>query len=187
MFGCDADVTTLGKIIGGGLPVGAVGGKREIMAIFDPREGFTAWHGGTFNGNPMTMSAGLASMELLTPEALRTLNELGDMARAKVREAFDAAGATGQVTGLGSLLRIHCTDRKLSDYRSFYPSADEARKLDWLMIYLLNHGFLITRMGTVTLSTVTTETEIEHFAETLHAGLETMKNNPPAVEVGVNA
>ncbi len=175
VFGCEPDLTTLGKIIGGGMPVGAVGGKREIMAVFDPREGFAVWHGGTFNGNPMTMVAGLACMELLTLDAFRRLDELGDLTRSKVREAFVGAGIAGQVTGMGSLLRIHCTERPLTGYRSFYPTPEEACNLVWLMVYLLNHGFLMTRMGTAAISTITTEAEIDRFGDTLFEGLKVMK------------
>ncbi|WP_311974442.1 aspartate aminotransferase family protein [Bradyrhizobium glycinis] len=66
LWGIDPDLTTLGKIIGGGFPVGAIAGKREVMAVFDPRHGKPALpHGGTFSANPVTMRAGLAAMELL--------------------------------------------------------------------------------------------------------------------------
>ncbi|MFQ6016581.1 MAG: aspartate aminotransferase family protein [Kiloniellaceae bacterium] len=182
VFGCEPDLTALGKIIGGGMPVGAVAGKREIMSVFDPREGFAAWHGGTFNGNPTTMVAGLACLELLTPEAFEWLDNLGARARRRVREVFGAARASGQVTGAGSLFRIHCTSRPLSSYRTFYPSPEEVRNLEWLMVYLLNHGFLMTKMGTGALSTVTTEAEIDQFGETLFAGLNAMKKEGLAAE-----
>ena len=152
------------------------------MAVFDPREGFAVWHGGTFNGNPMTMVAGLACMELLTLDAFRRLDELGDMTRSKVREAFISAGIAGQVTGIGSLLRIHCTERPLTGYRDFYPTPEETSNLVWLMVYLLNHGFLMTRMETAALSTITTEAEIEHFGDTLFEGLKVMKKEGLAPE-----
>lgn len=176
-FGYAPDLTALGKIIGGGMPVGAVGGRKDIMAVFDPRPGFSVWHGGTFNGNPTTMVAGLATMELLTPEAYERLENLGERARLRVREALDRAGVPGQVTGAGSLLRIHCTDRSFSNYRQFFPSQPETQRLEWLMVYLLNHGFLMTRMGTAALSTVMTEAEIDQFGETLFDGLRTMQRS----------
>ncbi len=182
VFGCEPDLTALGKIIGGGMPVGAVAGNKNIMAVFDPRDGFAAWHGGTFNGNPTTMVAGLACMELLTAEAIARLDKLGELARRRVREAFDAAGIPGQVTGAGSLFRIHCTDRPLSSYRSFYPSPEEAQSLEWVMVYLLNHGHLMTKMGTAALSTVTTEAEIDNFGEILLNGLQAMKREGLAAE-----
>jgi glutamate-1-semialdehyde 2,1-aminomutase len=145
------------------------------MAVFDPRPGFSVWHGGTFNGNPTTMAAGLATMELLTPEAFERLENLGELARLRVREALHGAGVPGQVTGAGSLLRIHCTDRSFTNYRQFFPSPREAQRLESLMVYLLNHGFLMTRMGTAALSTVMTEAEIDRFGETLFDGLQVMQ------------
>ncbi len=169
------DLTALGKIIGGGIPVGAVGGRKDIMAVFDPRSGFSVWHGGTFNGNPTTMAAGLATMELLTPAAFERLEKLGDLARLRVREAFDAAGVPGQVTGAGSLLRIHCTDRSITNYRQFFPTPQEAQRLESLMVYLVNHGFLMMRAGIAALSTVLTEAEIDRFGETLFDGLQMMQ------------
>jgi glutamate-1-semialdehyde 2,1-aminomutase len=179
-FGCEPDLTALGKIIGGGLPIGAVGGRAEILALFDPTKGYAVWHGGTFNGNPTSMAAGIASMELLTEEAFSQLEALGDLARRRIEEAFAAAGVPGRVTGLGSLLRIHCTGKPMHDYRSFYPSPDEARMLDWLMTWLLNNGFLMTRMGTAAISTANTAEEIELMAATLHEGLEAYKRQSAA-------
>jgi glutamate-1-semialdehyde 2,1-aminomutase len=174
-YGYAPDLTALGKIIGGGLPVGAVGGRKEIMAVFDPRPGFSVWHGGTFNGNPTTMAAGLATMELLTSEAFERLERLGERARLRVREALSGAGVSGQVTGAGSLLRIHCVDRSFINYRQFFPSPQETQRVEWLMVYLLNNGFLLTRMGTAALSTVTTEAEIDRFGEVLFDGLQVMQ------------
>jgi len=182
VFGYEPDLTTLGKVIGGGLPIGAVGGREEIMAVFDPRDRFRAWHGGTFNGNPMSMSAGIASMELLGPETFEALNRIGNLAREKVREAFEAAGVPGQVTGTGSLLRIHATNRSLYDYRSFYPQSNEADKLNRLMLYLLTHGFLVNRLGTLALSTITTDAEVELFAQTVYQGLEELAKTNTALQ-----
>ena len=79
----EPDLTTIAKIIGGGFPISAVAGKEAVMAVFDPRNGkLLAPHGGTFNAIPISMVAGTAAMELLTPEAFERLNELGDYARA---------------------------------------------------------------------------------------------------------
>ena len=70
IWNIDPDLTTLGKIIGGGFPVGAIGGHKDVMAVFDPRPGKPALpHGGTFSANPVTMRAGIAAMELLDDAA----------------------------------------------------------------------------------------------------------------------
>ena len=114
VFGVTPDLTTLGKIIGGGFPVGAVAGRADVMAVFDPTGGKPAApHGGTFNANPVTMAAGLAAMRLLTPEAFAKLDELGAKLRGSLEACFKRAGVPGAVTGQGSLFRVHPTDREL--------------------------------------------------------------------------
>src|ERR1700733_13142831 len=108
LWGIDPDLTTLGKIIGGGFPVGAVAGKAEVMAVFDPTSGKPALpHGGTFSANPVTMRAGLAAMALLDPKAFECLEANGEVVREGMRRALQDAGIAGRVTGAGSLLRLH--------------------------------------------------------------------------------
>ncbi len=103
------DLTTLGKIIGGGFPVGAIGGRAEVMAVFDPSEGKPALpHGGTFSANPVTMRAGLAAMELLDAAAFARLDAIGERMRASIDAAFRHHGVPGHAVGLGSLLRATC-------------------------------------------------------------------------------
>src|SRR5947207_6995442 len=82
-FGYAADLTTLGKIIGGGFPVGAFGGRADVMAVFDPNTTTAkrVTHGGTFNANPVTMVAGYAAMAMMTPEAYDRLASLGQRVR----------------------------------------------------------------------------------------------------------
>ena len=81
------DMSCLGKIVGGGMPVGAFGGRADIMAAFDATEGAPDIpHGGTFNGNPMTMQAGLATMRQLTPEVYEQINERGETLRHQLEE-----------------------------------------------------------------------------------------------------
>src|SRR6185503_21342403 len=111
-LGVTPDMTTLGKIIGGGFPVGAVAGSAQVMSVFDPTRGGppAAPHGGTFNANPVTMAAGLVGMQLLTREAFGRLDELGGKLRASLDDCFKHAGVPGRVSGLGSLFRLHAVD-----------------------------------------------------------------------------
>ncbi len=102
-YGVIPDLTTLGKIIGGGLPIGAFGGRADIMAHFDPRRPGYAAHSGTFNGNAVTMAAGIASLELLTPEVIARINALGGRLRRGMSAALADAGVTATVQGIGSL------------------------------------------------------------------------------------
>ncbi len=104
-FGIRPDLTTLGKIIGGGLAVGAFGGRADVMNYYDPRGGGGRInHGGTFNANPLTMAGGVATMEQLTPEAYAKLDALGDRLRDGVRRVLRKRGYPGQITGHGLAL-----------------------------------------------------------------------------------
>ncbi len=107
------DVTVLGKTIGGGYPIGAVGGPAEVMNIFDPRrEAHLAW-GGTFNANPVTMAAANAALAHYQAEAVARLNALGDDLRTRlVRNGLE-------VTGAGSLMRIHSAVPKRTWWRCY--------------------------------------------------------------------
>jgi len=172
LFGVLPDLTTLGKIIGGGFPVGAVGGRAEVMAVFDPRGGHAPVpHGGTFNANPVTMAAGLTAMELLDRAAFSRLDDLGAKLRASMEDCLAQAGAPGRVTGIGSLFRVHATSREFLDYRSTRLEAAESARLDRLVRSLLEHGVLIAPTGLGCLSTAMTDVEVEGFLETFAASL----------------
>jgi glutamate-1-semialdehyde 2,1-aminomutase len=162
LWDIDPDLTTLGKIIGGGFPVGAVGGHKEFMAVFDPTSGKPALpHGGTFSANPVTMRAGLAAMELLDEAAFARLDATGEAVRTGIDEAFRRTGVPGGTVGLGSLLKIHFTDRPIRDYRSAYPTEQEARRQVIFNRGLLNRGVLAAGYGLMALSTPMTDADID--------------------------
>ncbi len=156
-----ADLTAFGKIIGGGFPVGATGGRAEVMAVFDPSEGRPAVpHGGTFSANPVTMRAGLAAMELLDGPAFARLDAIGETVRVGINDAFRTGGVPGGAVGLGSLLKIHFTDRPVRDYRSAYPSEAEAARRAAFFSTLLNVGVLMAGYGLMALSTPMTDDDV---------------------------
>ena len=99
-YGVSPDLATLGKAIGGGLPVGALAGRADVMAAFDSKSGPQIAWGGTFNANPLTMAAGLAAIEAYDQSAIDQLNDQGD----RIRHRIGAAGVA--VNGRGSLMRI---------------------------------------------------------------------------------
>ena len=180
MVGVTPDLTTFGKIIGGGLPVGAVGGRREVMSVFDASKGRPrASHGGTFNANPATMAAGAASMRLLTEEAVETLNARGDRARERIDAAFEAAGVAGQATGAGSLVMIHFNRRKLVNYRDVHPDGGESRRVSALHKALLNRGFIVGSGGLAAISTANTDQEIDDLGSAIEDSLREMRLNDP--------
>jgi glutamate-1-semialdehyde 2,1-aminomutase len=99
-YGITPDLATFGKVIGGGLPVGALAGRTDIMAAFDSKSGPQIAWGGTFSANPLTMAAGLAAVEAYDQSAIDQLNNRGN----QLRHRIGAAGV--QVNGRGSLMRI---------------------------------------------------------------------------------
>jgi glutamate-1-semialdehyde 2,1-aminomutase len=178
-FGVSPDLTCLGKVIGGGLPVGAYGGRADIMALFEPRGGADAfdarqggpriYQGGTFTGNPLTASAGLATLELLTPAAFAHLDALGDRLQMGLKAVFEELDAPAQVSGVGSLWNIHFTPTPISDGRD--PREADAELAHLFFLELLNRGLLIAPRGMIALSTPTTLEQVDHFVAETRAAL----------------
>jgi glutamate-1-semialdehyde 2,1-aminomutase len=165
-FGIRPDLTTLGKIIGGGLAVGAFGGRRDVMAAYDPRAGRgRISHGGTFNANPLTMAGGVATLEQLTPEAYGRLDALGERLRRGVARLLRARQLAAQVTGVGSLFWVHWTKTRLSDYRSSQPTDAEAPLR--VFMGLLTEGILLTQRGMGACSLAMTEADVDQFVAAL--------------------
>src|SRR5262249_61122388 len=100
----DPDLTAVGKIMGGGFPTGALGGRADVMEVFNPVSPDPVSHGGTFSANPVTMQAGLTAMRMMTEPEYARINALGD----RLRSALLAQG--WKVNGLGSLLKIDIGD-----------------------------------------------------------------------------
>ncbi len=169
-YGITPDLTALGKIIGGGLPVGAFGGRRDIMELYDPANGGPAVsHAGTFNANPLTMLAGFATLEQLTPEVYRGLAELTEELRQGIRSLCSDLEAPVQVTGLGSLFGIHFTGRPVANYRDI--AAGNAGLRDRVFLGLLNEGILMASNLVGALSTAISRREIDRFLEAFQRAL----------------
>jgi glutamate-1-semialdehyde 2,1-aminomutase len=170
-FGIRPDLTTLGKIIGGGLPVGAFGGRADVMACYDPRGGRGRInHGGTFNANPLTMAGGVATMERLTAEAYARLDALGERLRDGVTRLLRRLGRPGQITGVGSLFCLHWTRARLGDYRSSRPTDPEAPLR--VFMGLLNEGVLLSQRGLGCCSLAMSDADVDRFVEALGRVLE---------------
>ena len=163
-YGIEADITTLAKIIGGGLPVGAFGGKREIMSVFDHRKGAPKVpHAGTYNGNPLTMVAGRVSMELLTREEIDRINGLGDRLREGITAALKRAGVPGRGVGVGSMVAMMLDDAPFTDYRGFLPAAAKSvPRAHEIYRRLLDHGVLCVPQGGFFISTAMDQAIIDN-------------------------
>jgi glutamate-1-semialdehyde 2,1-aminomutase len=159
LFGIRPDLTCLGKMIGGGFPLGAFGGRADIMAMFDPSAGRPAIpHPGSHNANPIGMVAGIATLELLSRSAIEQLNARTESVRGDLRAAFQGAGIPVQVTGLGSLFALHLTRQPVRSYRDTLEAQTDLRHQ--IFLGLFNEGILIDPRGVGNLSTALSETEI---------------------------
>lgn len=113
LYGIQGDIVTLGKLIGGGMPVGALGGRAELMDVFDPRGAGSIAVAGTFSANPVSMRAGLAALQALDGEEIERIGALGEQLRTGLRELGH------DVTGGGSLCKLH-SDRLSDLWRALY-------------------------------------------------------------------
>jgi len=166
LYGVMPDMTTLGKIIGGGMPVGAFGGREDIMALFDPTDGGAAIpHAGTFNANPMTLAAGEVVLGHLTSDVYQRLNGLGETLRRKLRAVFDELEVSAQVTGIASFFGVHFTSEAITDYRSVVRGDRELRKT--LFMGLLNEGVLLQESCAGSLNVLTTESEVDALVDAI--------------------
>jgi glutamate-1-semialdehyde 2,1-aminomutase len=169
-FGITPDLTCLGKLIGGGFPLGAFGGRADIMALFDPSLGKPAIpHPGSHNANPIGMVAGAVTLELLTPSVIETLNARGAEVRQDLAAAFAEAGIPAQITGLGSLFAIHLTAHPVRNYRDTLGSNTELRHE--IFLGLFNEGVQIDPRGVGNVSTAIGPNEISRFSSTVRSVL----------------
>lgn len=115
LYGVRPDLTCLGKILGGGLPVGAYGGRREIMEQVAPLG--PVYQAGTLSGNPLAMAAGIATLDRLTqPGAYAVLEEKGARLEQGIREALQTSGKQARLQRVGSMFTIFFTSQAVTDY-----------------------------------------------------------------------
>lgn len=167
-YGVRPDLTALGKLIGGGLPVGAFGGRTDVMAQFHPETG-SLKHSGTFNGNPATMAAGAAVLDQLDSDRIDAMNERGDDLRDRLESVADDAGRQVTVTGDGSLFQIHFSDGPVIDHDS--STAGEP-PTETLFLLMRTDGILIAPRGMGNLSTATDDQDVDTFVDTFENALE---------------
>ena len=171
--GVAPDITTFGKVIGGGLPVGAFGGRADVMDGFSVDHAQPLHHSGTFAGNAAVAAGGLATLELLTVDSIARVNALGDRLRAGLRAALDNAGVAAQVTGVGSLVGLHFTGNAVRDYRTSLGANREAMR--WLHLALVNRGVFMRAAGAFFLSTAMGEAEVDETAAAFAGALEDVR------------
>ncbi|MBT5136096.1 MAG: aminotransferase class III-fold pyridoxal phosphate-dependent enzyme, partial [Phycisphaerae bacterium] len=167
------DLTALGKAIGGGFPVGAIAGRKQVMDVMNPlAENVLFPHSGTFSANPITLTAGLESMKLFDATAIERINTLAQRAIDGIERAIKETGATACVTGAGSMFRIHMKEHAPKNFREAYMSPEENAKLKILLDHMFDENFLMINTCSAVLSTPMTESEIDELVEAVKRGLQ---------------
>lgn len=158
------DLTMFGKLIGGGFPVGAVGGSSEAMSVLDPRN-LRMFHSGTFNGNPVTMAAGSVAVEHLTGELIDTMAERARRLESKLMDSASSHGLTLSVRRAGSLLNVYFSESP--------PPAtllrEDEEEMSAFHIAAMNRGLYFASRGMLVLSTVMTDDDLDDMAERFDA------------------
>ena len=173
LYGITPDLTVLGKIIGGGFPAGALAGSDEYLNHFAPDKAGFLGHSGTFNGNPVTMTAGLAALGDLTAVEIERLNGLGKKLRIELREVLAELAISAQVTGIGSLVQIHFTENKVKDWRSAATANVELRTIFHLL--LMDKGIFAATRAFFNISTPMGQPEVTQLIEAAKGALIEMR------------
>lgn len=168
-YGVTPDIAVFGKILGGGFPVGAFCGPREIMERIDAQvyaRPHYSFHGGTFAANPVTMKAGLATLKVLEDgKLISKLNRLGGHAREQLLGIFEANKIDTQIIGASSLFSVHFTKGEIRNARDA-AKADNNKLVDYDLRLIMNGVFLLPGHNGA-LSTAHTENDMEKlFSET---------------------
>ncbi|HWP93926.1 MAG TPA: glutamate-1-semialdehyde 2,1-aminomutase [Thermodesulfobacteriota bacterium] len=178
-YGVTPDLTCLGKIIGGGLPVGAYGGKREIMNLIAPIG--PVYHAGTLSGNPLAMSAGVATItELRGKGTYKRLNELTRELTYGLGEIMKKLGIKARINSVGSMFTLFFTDREVIDYESALTS--DTKMYSRFFKNLLSTGIMFppSQFEAVFLSLAHTEKDIEITLKAAYKALRSIKHRAEA-------
>jgi len=170
-LGLDPDITMLGKLIGGGFPVGAVAGKKEYLSIFDP-ESPKSSHSGTFAGNPVTMAAGVVSLRELTKERIDKMASLAERLDASITASAQKAGLPISVNRSGSLMNVFFQERAPRAVQE----RDDEKAMSLFYMAALNHGVLMATRGCIALSTVMDDALIDEVGERIAAAMADVAN-----------
>jgi glutamate-1-semialdehyde 2,1-aminomutase len=170
LYGVRPDLTTLGKIISGGMPMAAFGGREDIMALFDPRQGPPAIsQSGTFNAAAVCCAAGVAGYGAITPAVQAHIDRLAEELRTRANALFRRLKVPAQMVGIGSLFNIHFTEEPIVDYRAV--ARGDRKTLSLLVLALMNRGIFLAPRGMGCTSSVMTPAEIDAFLTALEGAL----------------
>ena len=176
-YNVEPDLTALGKIIGGGFPIGALAGKSEIMKVLDPREDYIRHpHSGTFSANPISITAGYTAMSLFDKQAVLELNKLTKIAIDQVGEAISLAGIPACVTGAGSMFRVHFNNTTPTTYREAYQGKEVKIIINELLDYLfLKEDIIMINTCACMFATTLNQQHVDRLSEALLNGFRIIK------------
>jgi len=171
------DMTALGKIIGGGFPVGAIAGDAKYMSVFDPtRKIIKQPHSGTFSANPITMTAGKVAMELFDRKAVDDINNITEIAKKQIGEAIKEADVPVIITGAGSMFRMHLRHKAPRNYRETYQCPEERKLIvDFLDYLFLHEDIIMINTFACMLATTITQVEVDRLTQSLLKGFKKFK------------
>lgn len=162
-YGVVPDIVTLGKILGGGFPIGAFGASADLMAMYDVRRPDAAAHGGSFNNEVFSMHAGVVALtELLTGEALDSMNAAGDGLRARLNDVLRAHDLPLVMSGIGSTMALH-VGVEPPDRFVAHPAAASVRRL--FHLGLLVEGHWMASRGMIATSLATTDDQLDRLVD----------------------
>ncbi len=172
ILGVKPDLSTFGKIIGGGLPVGAYGGKKEIMEIVSPSG--PVYQAGTLSGNPLAMNAGFAALTYIkdNPEVYKTLEEKSDYLENGIKEGIKSVGKNFQFNRVGSMMTLFFTEEPVVDFNSAVKS--DTTLYGKYFHGMLNRGIYLPPAQFEALFVSTAHT-MEDLDKTIKAHFETLK------------
>ena len=163
LYGVEPDLTCFGKIIGGGLPVGAYGGKREIMEMVAPSG--PIYQAGTLSGNPLAMAAGYTTLKLLTPETYERLEALSARLQRGFEENAERHGIPATINRVGSMLCPFFTDKTVINYETAKTSDLDRFKAYFASMLNLGVSIAPSQFEGMFISAVHTEADIDATIE----------------------
>ncbi|MCA9306620.1 MAG: aspartate aminotransferase family protein [Phycisphaerales bacterium] len=178
-YGLRPDLTAMGKMIGGGFPIGAIAGRRDVMDVLNPRsKSYVYPHSGTFSANPISLTAGLAAMEKFDRSEVARLNGMAERAIASIQEMIRETGARASVTGGGSMFRVHMKATAPTNYREAHTTAEENKRVKVMLDHMFDAGFILINSCSCALSTPMGDAEVDDLLDAMRGGFEKIAAMP---------
>ncbi len=178
-YGLRPDLTAMGKMIGGGFPIGAIAGRRDVMDVLNPRsKSYVYPHSGTFSANPISLTAGLAAMEKFDRSEVARLNGMAKRAIASIEKMIRETGARASVTGGGSMFRVHMKATAPTNYREAHTTAEENKRVKVMLDHMFDAGFILINSCSCALSTPMGDAEVDDLLDAMRGGFEKIAAMP---------